>query len=122
MKYPFPYSERAAAVRAALETVSEATCGLAHKNRDDKTKAGVEQARQNYRAAVASAYHPDFWTVFKKLKSNEVADADVVVDFLEADPIFFGSGYIKAHLTRLLQHVKLSTDQTTRLKDVLLMS
>ena len=117
---PFPYLERAAAVRAAQQAVIAAACGLPHHKRDEKTRAAVDAARNKYSAAIAAAYHPDFWIVLEKLKANEVADIDVAIDFLEADPLYFRSGYLKGRLARLLRPSQLSETQARRLNRVIL--
>ncbi len=45
---------------------------------------------------------------------------ETAIEFLEADPWFFRSGYIKAKLARFLKRVPLSKQQIDRLEKVLL--
>ena len=44
----------------------------------------------------------------------------MAIEFLEADPWFFRSGYIKANLARFLKRVTLSNQNVRRLEKVLL--
>ena len=59
----------------------------------------------------------------KELDSLRAGDGEAIemaVRFLEADPLFFRSGYIKAELLRILHRVQLSDNQQDRLRAVIL--
>ena len=53
------------------------------------------------------------------LRAREEQAIEMAVRFLEADPLFFRSGYIKAELLRVLRRVQLSDDQKERLRSVI---
>jgi hypothetical protein len=54
------------------------------------------------------------------LPKNDPTTIETAVRFLEADPWFFRSGYIKADLILHLRRAPLSEDQRTRLQSVIL--
>jgi hypothetical protein len=57
------------------------------------------------------------------MHSQRAGDPDTLemaVRFLEADPLFFRSGYIKADLIKHLRQAQLSNDQRVRLRQVIL--
>lgn len=70
--------------------------------------------------AVEAAYPPGFWQYYERLKNGDARGVEMAIEFLEADPWFFRSGYIKANLARFLKHVPLSKQQVRRLEKVLL--
>lgn len=69
---------------------------------------------------MKAAYPPDFWEYYELLKNGDARGVEMAIEFLEADPWFFRSGYIKANLARFLKHVPLSNQQVRRLEKVLL--
>lgn len=54
------------------------------------------------------------------LKSGETQAVEMAVRYLEADPWFFRSGYIKEELLKRLRRVTLTDDQRERLRAVIL--
>lgn len=70
--------------------------------------------------AVEAAYPPGFWEHYERLKNGDARSVDMAIEFLEADPWFFRSGYIKANLARFLKRVTLSNQNVRRLEKVLL--
>ncbi|WP_077106906.1 hypothetical protein [Agrobacterium sp. DSM 25558] len=70
--------------------------------------------------AIDAAYPPGFWEHYDRLKNGDARGVEMAIEFLEADPWFFRSGYIKANLARFLKHVRLSNHQVRRLEKVLL--
>ncbi len=70
--------------------------------------------------AVEAAYPPGFWEHYERLRNGDARGVEMAIEFLEADPWFFRSGYIKANLARFLKHVPLSNRQVRRLEKVLL--
>jgi len=54
------------------------------------------------------------------LKSLEPATVEMAIRFLEADPWFFRSGYIKEDLIRYLSRAEFREDQLSRLRQVIL--
>ena len=102
-------------LHAAIKT----TC----KKRDE----GVRQ-RQAWEAACRS-FHESFnrlafpgglGEAMQSLKAGNLASLEMAVRFLEADPRFFRSGYIKADLIRHIRKAQLSNEQRMRLQQVVL--
>jgi transposase len=69
--------------------------------------------------AIEAAYPPGFGEHYDRLKNGDARGVEMAIEFLEADPWFFRSGYIKANLARFLKHVTLSNQQVRRLEKVL---
>ncbi|HLI68014.1 MAG TPA: hypothetical protein VKU90_16740 [Caulobacteraceae bacterium] len=83
----------------------------------------VEEARKNrwidrFWAALNLALPPDFWPQYNDLKAGDADSIDPMIDFLEADPMFFRSGYIKADVLRWINRLPLTTTQMRRLQAV----
>ena len=53
------------------------------------------------------------------LKTGDPRVVDIAVQYLEVEPLFFRSGYISETILRYLKHVPLSSDQVTRLVNVI---
>jgi hypothetical protein len=92
-----------------------------------KRDQGVRQ-RQAWEAACRS-FHESFnrlafpgglGEAMQSLKAGNPASVEMAVRFLEADPRFFRSGYIKADLIRYVRKAQLSNDQRVRLRQVIL--
>ncbi|HZK81219.1 MAG TPA: hypothetical protein VFC46_09140, partial [Humisphaera sp.] len=54
----------------------------------------------------------------ERLKEHDPAAIETAIQFLEEDPWFFRSGYIKEDLSRLLKHASLKDKQRIRLASV----
>lgn len=74
----------------------------------------------NFHRAIAAAYPPDFDADYRKLKARDPAGVETAISFLEADPWFFRTGYIKARLARFLKTVELTQQQRQRLRNALI--
>lgn len=62
---------------------------------------------------------------FEQLEALRQNDRDAIayaIIYLEADPYFFRSGYIKAKVAHMLKHVPLTKQQTYQLQQILLAS
>ena len=73
-----------------------------------------------FRAAVDRAWPSGFWAAFERLPSGDPAAIESATLFLEADPWFFRSGYVKAELIRRLNRVPLAPEIEERLRGVVL--
>jgi hypothetical protein len=115
----FPYAERAAAVEAARRAVDAAfrAVGRRHDLADPAT-AVWQAAIARSEAAVDAAYLPDFEAIYGRLCERNSAALEGAIEFLEADPWFFRSGYMKAKVVRLLKRLPLNPDQVDRLRAV----
>ena len=73
-----------------------------------------------FRAAVDHAWPPGFWDAFERLPTGDPAAIESATLFLEADPWFYRSGYVKAELIRRLKRLPLSSEIEERLRAVVL--
>jgi hypothetical protein len=71
-------------------------------------------------AAREAITTPEFWELLERLKSRTDPEAlEHAIAFLEADPYFFRSGYIKQKMLRFVRGYDLTEDKA-RVQDVLL--
>lgn len=89
------------------------------KNRVEE-KAVWSEAATLFRQSVLQAYPENFWEAFESLKQRDSTHLDAAINFLENDPWFFGSGYVKADLIRFICRLNLSTPDCLRLQQVVL--
>lgn len=61
-----------------------------------------------------------FWTSIEQVQSGDPAGAELLIEFLEADPYYFRSGYLKADVLRWLGRIPLDEAQKGRLRTVVL--
>lgn len=116
----FPYHQRAAAARGKQTAVQNA---FAHvRDRHDGSPATVRwrQSIEEFGTALQEAYPPDFDAAFKGLRRGDPGGIDVLIEFLEADPMFFRSGYVKTQILRMLKRAPLTSPQASRLRAVIL--
>jgi hypothetical protein len=89
-----------------------------------ETYAACDRAAAVFHAALAAAYPPGFWAAVgengEELGRGDPAATELAVLFLEADPWFFRSGYVKADLIRRLKRLALSPSIAERLRQVVL--
>ncbi len=117
----FPYARRAEEAWLAHEEAHRAfrVMNRRHDDTDPATKAW-NSALERFRAAMAVVYPPGFWVAYENLPNGDQDSIEVAIAFLEADPWFFRSGYVKADLIRQLKRLPLSHDQASRLGQVVL--
>lgn len=65
------------------------------------------------------AYPGGLWLGMERLKRQESYAVETAISFLEADPWFHRSGYIKEELVRRLKHAELTNLQRLRLATVI---
>lgn len=78
------------------------------------------RARDLWDAAFEAAYPPGFWTDYEKLRTGNPSSLENAIAFLEAEPIFFGTGYVKTKITRAIKPSMLTPTQAARLRHVAL--
>ena len=117
----FGYSKRGQEVNEAQAEVHAAFKGVRNRNdtSDPHTRRWLD-AIAAFRAAYARVY-PD---ALKEVddgekRASELTTADML-DFLEADPIFFRSGYMKQKLLTELKRRKLDQHEAERLQSIIL--
>lgn len=57
---------------------------------------------------------------FKKLKCSDFSTIEIAIDFLEVNPYFFRSGYIKEEILSILKNIDLNQKQIARLHIIIL--
>jgi hypothetical protein len=85
-----------------------------------KTSAYIELVNAFW-AAIDAACPSDFDEDFEKLKSHtDLKALETAIAFLEADPFFFRSGYIKEKLLRYVRGYQLMPEHIARLQNAIL--
>ena len=74
------------------------------------------QACELFHRAVAGVYPEGFSENYQRMKAGDSAGLASAVKFLEADPWFFRSGYIKAELIRSITRMELPRAIVERLQ------
>ncbi|TDR93943.1 hypothetical protein [Enterovirga rhinocerotis] len=124
-RLPFPYAERARAVEQARNAVNSAFQAMkaAGAARNDPTAVEAlawRAAARQFHVCIERAYPPLFWDCVGAVRRGERSGLDEVIGFLEADPWFFRSGYVKADILVSLKRVALERGHERRLRAVLL--
>lgn len=117
---PFDYAERARAMEEAEEFFHEIVRACRSQYADPEAKAVIEAARRLYERAWEMAYPPGFWEDYERLRCGDPTGMESAVSFLEADPWFFRSGYVKQKLIRAIKARFLTPEYVTRLQQVIL--
>ena len=117
----FDYAGRARAVTAAIAELDAAFVKVVDRNnqRDPKTRRWLD-AVTNFRNAFRAVYPESFAAVDRRRASADTLHTPDMLDFLEADPIFFGSGYMKENILTCLKKRYLEPDHVRRLQDVVI--
>jgi len=114
----------AEAARLALHASVVTPIGATRTRKGRRSREGRERAVAAFHAAVRDAYPSGFWEVlgagYERLAAGERDAVEIAVLFLEADPWFFRSGYVKEDLLRRLKRLCLTADASERLRAVLL--
>ena len=90
-------------------------------DRRSEDYAAWEQACSRfYREYDALAFPGGIEKAFQQLEAGDPETVELVIEFLEADPIYFRSGYHKVDMIRQLCRMPLSQDHKNRLQQVVL--
>lgn len=117
----FGYSERARAVNEAQAEVHAAFAGVKDRNDvgDPKTRRWLN-AIEAFRAACGRVYSEPLQQVDRGAKRASEVDTAEMLDFLEADPVFDRSGYMKEKLLTELKRRKLDWHESARLRAIII--
>jgi hypothetical protein len=115
----FPYAARAHAVEEARKALHESSAKW-RIDRSEKSERDRQVWRERFHAALSLAYPPAFWSDIEKLRAGDINGLEAAIDFLEADPMFFRSGYVKAELLDLVKRFPMNDDQIGRLRAFIL--
>jgi hypothetical protein len=111
---------RAEAAWLALKVATRAPTAPAKTGRGQKARKAQENARDEFDHALEQAYPRDFWTIIglrlERLAAAEPDAIEIAVRFLEADPWFFHTGYVKADVIKHLLRLDLPADVVPRLQ------
>jgi hypothetical protein len=121
MSTSFPYAARArdveeahSALRAASRTVK------GRLNPKGPATAKLQASVERFNAALHTAYPAHFWSDMDDLRAGNVRHLETALSFLEADPLFFRSGYTKADVLRVIKRLPLTPGDKTRLRSIVL--
>lgn len=98
----------------------EAKAPMAGLWRDAEVRAVWSEALSKFRLARERATPPGFWDDFERLKQRDINGLESGIAFLEADPYFFRSGYIKEWISTFVRRLPLDDSQQRRLRRVVL--
>lgn len=85
-----------------------------------KTDASYQRFQQEARAAREELHSPEFEAALDGLRDGDTSGVEYAIAYLEADPWYFRSGYLKGRIARWLRQIDLSERQRERLRTVLL--
>ncbi len=117
---PFDYAARARQVAEAQQWNTLASQMRFRPPADPQTWDVHKATAERLWKALDAAYPEGFWEDCKKLKAGDAAGLETAIRFLEADPYFFRSGYIKAWLIRGIKPSMLTPAYRKRLQQVVL--
>jgi hypothetical protein len=117
----FGYSERGRDVNEAQAEVHAAFKEVVNRNdsSDPRTRRWLS-AIEAFRAAYGRVYPETLRQVDKGAKRASEIDTSDMLDFLEADPIFDRSGYMKEKVLTVLKRRKLDQHEVERLQAIIL--
>lgn len=79
-----------------------------------------KQAAELFHQTIDEAYPRDFEENLEQLEKGDPAGLKMAITFLELDPWFFRSGYVKADLIRLICRMSIPPTEAVRLQKVIL--
>jgi len=117
---PFDYAARARQVQEA-QRWNRLASQLRFRPPADAHVWDVHRATAGrFYEAVEAAYPPGFWDDYQCLVRGEAKGVESAIRFLEADPWFHRSGYLKEKLIRHIKPPMLTPNFTARLQNVVL--
>ena len=117
---PFDYAVQARAAAEAKEFFQKVVGACRRSHADPDADAVIEASRRLYHTALGQAYPPRFWEDYERLRTGDPTGLESAVQFLEADPIFYRSGYVKQKLIRAIKTPMLTPEYVERLQQVIL--
>ena len=116
----FDYQRRAAIVRESKALLNDANRLFQLPGKGEELREAQRRAAALYREAMNRVYPPGFDDEMERLRAGKASGVEAGIRFLEADPWFDGSGYMKEGVTRWLRRLILSPQQEDRLRRVVL--
>ena len=85
-----------------------------------KSDANYQRLQEEARVAREELHSPGFEAALEALRNGDTGGAEYAIAYLESDPWYFRSGYLKGRIARWLRQIDLSERQRERLRTVLL--
>lgn len=117
---PSPGANRYQAAEAARAVYNKARALHWRFRLDSEASSIYAESQKCYWQLISAAYPPTFDQDLVRLGEGDPSGLESIVAFLEADPIFDGTGYLKEDLSRLLRDVELPAEYAQRLQAVVL--
>jgi hypothetical protein len=120
-KTPLEFNQRERTDRAARAGVLMNQIFYLYKRlRDYEERVLWQEAAEVFHRVINEAYPSGFEEDFRHLLSGSKEGLEGAIAFLEFDPWFFRTGYLKAELIRLVCKLPLSDDESQRLEMVVI--
>lgn len=116
----FDQARRELLVQEARRLLGEAGALARERPRDPGPGELHARVLALYRAALDAAYPENFAVHARRLGEGDLSGLETAVRFLEADPWFFHSGFVKAELIRSLKRLEIPPAAVERLRRVVL--
>jgi hypothetical protein len=116
----FDQSQRSANVNDAQKVLNTVARLLCNHPSVPELRDLHREAANRFHLAIAAAYPRDFWDDYDRLRGGDASGLETAVRFLESDPWFFRSGYVKADLIRFIKRLDLAPEYVARLRQVVL--
>ncbi len=81
---------------------------------------GYELAQERYHEAIMAAYPPEFGQDLKNLRAGDSSGMGNILSFLEADPIFYRTVFLKQKLGHWIKPEMLTPSDAARLRRIIL--
>lgn len=117
---PFDYTSRVTKMQEAQTLLHQSSAARLKFRDDPQAWADWQRMVQFWREALEAAYPPCFWNNVITLKQGDLEGLPDAISFLEADPWFFRTGYVKTWLIRHIKPTMLSLQDIARLQQVIL--
>jgi len=114
------WREKARLVDIAQARAAAAFDAFKRGGKTDEKRRAWELACASLEDAWQHAWPPTFWDALQSLGTSAQCDVSLLVAFLEADPMFFRSGYVAESILRKLRRHALSEPMKARLRSVVL--
>ena len=87
---------------------------------DSEASNAYFAAQEYYWQCLHTAYSHELRRDIDLLRNGDAAGLETIILFLEADPLFYGTGYLKEDLSRFLRRAELPGNYVQRLQKVVL--
>lgn len=113
--HAFDYAERSQISIEAQQTLH--ACSEIYRLpffHDPDVQRSYHALVDEYWRAWENVVPPGFWDEYDRLKRGDLLGLETAISFLEADPWFFRSGYLKADLLRFVARLTPAVSRTLK--------